>query len=78
MSTEPTLTEVMQTLDKLIVTVGEQFLKIDKRIDKLETTMNDRFDLMDKKFEARTVITENRLQVVKNVIEHDLATAVPW
>ncbi len=51
---------------------------IEKRIDRLETTVKDHFNLIEKKWEIRMQINEDRLQIVKNVIVHDLATKVPW
>ena len=51
---------------------------IEKRIDRLETTIKDHFNLIEKKWEIRMQINEDRLQIVKNVIVHDLATKVPW
>jgi phage host-nuclease inhibitor protein Gam len=71
-------TEIKQEIKELGAFMKEGFTVLDQKIGNVEKHLTDRIDNLENKMDRRISVTEDRVRVVKDVIEKDLKTKVAW
>lgn len=70
--------EADENVNRLARIMMDKFEKVDEKLEAVEEKLEKKIDNLENKIDRRMSVTEDRIRVIKNVIEGDLGAQVVW
>ena len=70
--------EADENVNRLARIMMDKFEKVDEKLEAVEEKLEKKIDNLENKIDRSMSVTEDRIRVIKNVIEGDLGAQVVW